>query len=234
MSILASIERLRDFDAALLANTIGYIDPTPAHEIYMGGSIKLMTPNLGPLVGVAVTCKIDASSPNRPGDWAPFWDQMEEIQKIDLPVVWVVQAVGSRPDHECIMGDGMAKCLTSVGCAGAVIDGGIRDVAGIASTGFIAFARGTTVHHTKLTCSDMGEPVEVGGLTISQMEIVHGSEEGVIRIPRTCLEKLPDAAAVMRKVEHDVQSQWRRTDISIPEKRQIAGRMLSENGFVSK
>lgn len=234
MSILASIQRLKDFDSALLANTIGYIDPTPAHQLYMGGSIKLMTPNLGPLVGVAVTCRIDGSSPNRPGDWSPFWEQMEEMQQMDLPIVWVVESNGSRPDHECIMGDGMAKCLTSVGCVGAVIDGGIRDVAGIASTGFVAFARGTVVHHTKLTCSDRGEPVEVGGLTVSQMDIIHGSEEGVIRIPRTCLEELPDAAARMRKAEHDIQSHWRRTDIPIARKRELAAELLSENGFKSR
>ncbi len=234
MSVLASLQRLKDFDAALLANTIGYIDDTPAHEIYMGGSIKLMTPNLGPLVGVAVTCKIDSSTPNRPGDWDPFWEQMEEMQKMDLPVVWVVESNGSRPDHECIMGDGMAKCLTSVGCVGAVIDGGIRDVAGIATTGLVAFARGTTVHHTKLACSDRGEPVSVGGLTISQMDFIHGSEEGVIRIPKSCLEELPDAAGRMRKVEHDVQSHWRRTDLTLKEKRQLTGKIFADNGFGSR
>ena len=56
-------EELREFDTALLANTMGYSDQTPAHEIYMGGSIRSVTPTLGPTAGIAVTCEIDCSSP---------------------------------------------------------------------------------------------------------------------------------------------------------------------------
>ena len=48
----ALLEELADFDTPLLANTIGYIDPTPPERWYMGGAIRSLTPSLGPIVGI--------------------------------------------------------------------------------------------------------------------------------------------------------------------------------------
>ena len=105
------LEQLADFDTALLANTIGYVDPTPPEHYYMGGSIHSVTPTLGPTVGVAVTCEMDSSSPRNKPEIGGYWQQLQQMQDAGVPTVWVVKCVGSRPDHECVNGDGMAKTL---------------------------------------------------------------------------------------------------------------------------
>ena len=115
MSLKTLIQQLGDFDTALIANTIGYIDPTPVHEWYMGGSIASLTPSVGPTVGVAMTCEVDSSSPGNRADFELYYALLEEIRRSEVPVVVVAKAVGARPDHECIIGDGMAKMLHSVG-----------------------------------------------------------------------------------------------------------------------
>src|SRR5215467_3372412 len=99
MELNAVLEGLREFDTALVANTIGYVDPTPAHEYYMAGYIQSVTPSLGPTVGVAATCEIDTSSPGDVHEFDGYLRQLEQIAKTQEPVVWVVKTSGSRPDH---------------------------------------------------------------------------------------------------------------------------------------
>lgn len=226
-----TIEELRDFDTALLANTIGYIDPIPAHEYYMAGEIQSVTPGLGPTVGVAVTCEMDSSSPGGTADTDGFWRQVEEISAMKIPVIWVVKAVGSRPGHECILGDGMAKTLFAAGCVGAVTDGGVRDAIGMASVPFAAYCRGLTIHHTALRVTVINQPVEVGGITISPGDLVHANFEGVIKIPQSCLPTLAQKATQMRAFEHAAHCVMRRTDIAPAEKRKQVGELTAKYGF---
>lgn len=231
MSLTARLQELREFDTALLANTIGYIDSTPPHEYYMGRSIQSVTPTLGPTAGVAVTCEIDSSTPGGKADMDGYWQQVEEISAMGEPAIWVMKAVGSRPDHECMLGDGMAKTLRAAGCVGAVTDGGVRDVAGILSAGLAVYCTGRTIHHCALRIRRVNEPVELGGIEVKPGDVLHANEEGVIRIPAACLEKLAEAATRMRAVEHEVHRLWRRTDVAPAEKRKCSPEIIAKYGF---
>lgn len=226
-----TLRHLLEFDAALLANTIGYIDPTPPEQFYMGGSIQCQTPGIGPMTGIAVTCEIDSSSPGTDFHWEPHYEQLDQMAAMEGPLVWVVKAVGSRPDHECVLGDGMAKMLHAVGCTGVVTDGGLRDVAGFLTIPFHAFSRGRVIHHCGLRVRSINQPVEVGGITIRPGDVIHGSAEGVIRIPPSCLDALPERAAKMRAFEHEAHFVLRQPDIPPRGKRQQVGELLRVYGF---
>jgi len=226
------LESLREFDTALLANTLDYIDRTPPHEFYMSGDIHSVTPSMGPTVGVAVTCKLDTSTPGGEADMDLYWQQLEEINAMDLPVVWVVEAVGSRPDHECMLGDGAAKLLFTAGCVGAVTNGRVRDVPGLLTVPFAVYCRGTVAHHCTLRMKAINVPVSVGGIIVEPGDIVHASAEGVIKLPVASLERLVELAPRHRAVEHEVHALLRRTGLSLAEKRKRIAEIYQENGFV--
>lgn len=227
----SELEELRDFDTALLANTIGYIDRTPAAEFYLSGEIQSVTPALGPTVGIAFTCELDSSTPDNVPETELYWQQLEEMQAGDLPAIWVVKTIGSRPDHECVLGDGMAKTLFSVGCLGAVSNGRVRDIAGLLSTPFAMYCRGKAIHHTALRFTAKNVPVDIGGVLIHPGDVIHASGEGVIRIPPTCVATLAASAVRMRAFEHSAHIALRRTDLTLIEKRRRIGELTTEYGF---
>lgn len=210
----STLEKLREFDTAHLA-----------------GAIQSVTPTLGPTVGVALTCTLDSSTPGNRADTKAYWRQLEEMTAAGIPIVWVVQTVGARPDHECVIGDGMAKTLHAAGCVGLVTNGRVRDVNGLLSTPFAAYCQGTISHHCALRFQDPGEPVEMGGVTIRPGDVIHANAEGIIKIPPTCLDRLPEAAVRMRAFEHDMHRMLRRTDLPPAEKRRRVGAMVAQYGL---
>ena len=225
------LEQLRDFDTALLANTLGYISSTPPHEFYMGGSIRSLTPELGPTVGLAFTCRIDTSTPDGGNDMKLHTEQVQRMSDTQLPAIWMVQTVGSRPDHECVTGDGMAKSLYAAGCLGVITDGYCRDIAGCMSVPFAVHARGTIGHHSALRVVEVDKPVEIGGISITPSDIIHADHEGIIKIPSEDAASLVTHAPRMRAFEHDAHVVLRRTDLAVAEKNERVGKMLAEYSF---
>jgi regulator of RNase E activity RraA len=231
LSLRAILEELSEFDSALLANTLGYIDPTPTHELYMSGEIQSVTPSIAPTVGIAVTAKMDTSTPEGVADAAGYWTQLDQMAAAGVPTVWVVEAVGSRPEHECIIGDGMAKTLRASGCVGLVTNGRVRDVSGLLTTPFAAYCRGVCIHHCALRVTAINVPVNVGGLTVLPGDVIHANHEGVIRVPKSALEKLPAMATKMRAFEHDAHRLLRRTDLTNAQKKAGVVALVGSYGF---
>jgi len=227
------LQQLAEYDTALLANLLNFVDPTPTHLLYMSSEIQSLIPDIGPTVGVAVTCELDSSTPNdeADGDAEAFWTQLTEMESMTVPSVWVVRCVGSRPKHECIMGDGMGKALVAAGCLGAVTNGGVRDLPGLRSIGFGAYGAGVTIHHCNLRIHSTGEPVEIGGLPVHQGDILHAGAEGVIRIPLAAAPALLQHAPSYRAFEHEAHQLLRRTDVKAATKRVMLDEIIQNYGF---
>ena len=125
----------------------------------------------------------------------------------------------------------MAKTLHAAGCIAVVTDGGARDLHAFPSIPFAAYGTGKTIHHCPIHFRRTNQPINVGGITIRPGDLIHANAEGVIRIPGSCIEKLPERALAMRAFEQDAHRHLRRTDLTAGQKRDLVASLVGKYGF---
>jgi regulator of RNase E activity RraA len=121
---------------------------------------------------------------------------------VDSVYVMVVE------DGEDIAGMGglMGTAMLARGYAGAVIDGGVRDVAYLRKIGFPVYATGvvpsTSVHHYRFSGSQI--PVSCDGVVVNAGDIVTADSDGIVVVPRAEADKVLALAQQMDFKEHSM------------------------------
>src|SRR5579872_1336567 len=111
-------------------------------------------------------------------------------------------------DGEDIAGMGglMGTAMASRGYAGAVIDGGVRDVAYLRKIGFPVFATGivpsTSVHHYRFAGAQI--PLVCNGVPVNPGDIVAADSDGVVVVPRVQAQAVLTLAQQMDYKEHSM------------------------------
>jgi len=111
-------------------------------------------------------------------------------------------------DGEDIAGMGglMGTAMSARGYAGAVIDGGVRDVAYLRKIGFPVYATGivpsTSVHHYRFAGSQI--PIVCDGVTVNAGDIVAADSDGVVVVPRAEAQQVLALAQQMDFKEHSM------------------------------
>jgi regulator of RNase E activity RraA len=104
------------------------------------------------------------------------------------------------------MGGLMGTAMAARGYAGAVIDGGVRDVAYLRKIGFPVYATGivpsTSIHHYRFGGAQIA--VQCGGVTVNAGDIVVADSDGVAVVPRARAQEVLDLAEQMDFKEHSM------------------------------
>lgn len=131
-------------------------------------------------------------------DWRLRFTAAELAQRDDVIVI-----VSGSAEHACF-GDVTATRWKARGIGGVVVDGAVRDVAGLRVLEFPAFARKVTprtFHHP--AGADHGAvnvPVACGGVVVYPGDLVVGDDDGVVVIPRAaCADVVRTAIEYMAK-----------------------------------
>ena len=151
----SELNALRQIDTPTIANAIEPFKVRSDTDGFMGWDIRCMFPELGVMVGYAVTATLDTTTHGRVHDKEARLKCFEAIHNSPKPVVLVLKDVGPKPLHGCHFGDGLTTVAQRLGAIGLVTDGGVRDVDTVREMGFHYFAPGMVPH---TATSDFSKP----------------------------------------------------------------------------
>ena len=177
-------------------------------------------PEMGPMVGYAITVKIQPSNSQWPSKNPNCWAQYREyVASIPGPKIVIVQDMDKPTYVGSYWGEVNSNTHRALGCVGTITDGCIRDVDEMKNAGFKAISAGFCVGHAYSVPVEWNCEVEVFGCKIKPGDLVHADKHGFLVIPPEDQERLLDAAVFMDNNE---------CNTVIPAARNITGKSTRE------
>src|SRR5882672_4447208 len=193
----ALIEEFRRVEVASVSDALEQIT----------GKRMYMTHRMQPIftakfAGFARTVQLKKDEGNK--DPEALSGMLEAIDQGSTDSVYVM----ALEDGEDIAGMGglMGTAMAARGYAGAVIDGGVRDVAYLRKIGFPVFATGivpsTSVHHYRFAGAQI--PLVCNGVPVTPGDIVVADSDGVAVVPKEQAQAVLSLAQQMDFKEHSM------------------------------
>ena len=116
-------------------------------------------------------------------DDRPYEKELLAVDSCQPDDVLIAAAQGSM--RSGIWGELLSTAAVNRGCAGAVIDGAIRDVRQMKAMGFPVFARATSIYDSKhrQRVVDFDVPIEIDGVRFSPGDLIFADVDGVVVVP---------------------------------------------------
>ena len=177
------IDALRKISSPSVANAIETFKVRPRNQGQMSSDIKTLFPEMGPLVGYAVTAVIRAEPEPMEGHRASTFGWWDYVLSIPAPRVVVVHDLDEPRGQGAQWGEVQANIHKALGCAGVITDGSVRDLDEVRGLGFQFAAAHVSVSHAYVHMVDFGLPIKVGGLWVKPGDLLHADHHGVVEHP---------------------------------------------------
>ena len=197
---LSQLQELGQIQSCAIANAIETFNIRPRNEGFMAPAVRSIFPDLGNMVGYAVTGVISASSPPSPHMRISRDEWVDYVLTVPQPRVIVLKDLDYPNVIGSYWGEVQSNVHKAIGCVGTVTDGGVRDLDEMRELGFFAFATEVMVSHAYVHMVEYGVPITVGGMTVSPGDIIMGDKHGVLNIPKEVAPEIPSA---VKKIEED-------------------------------
>jgi regulator of RNase E activity RraA len=155
-------------------------------------------PQMGPMVGYAVTLVIEPSNSRHPTSLPNAWSEYRRyLSAVPGPKIAVVQDLDRPRVIGSFWGEVNSNTHRALGCVGTITDGAIRDLDEMTNAGFKALARRLCVGHAYSCPVRWGCSVEVFGQRIEPGQLIHADKHGFLAIPSEDVPRVLEAARFM-------------------------------------
>jgi regulator of RNase E activity RraA len=211
------INAFKEFDSATVFNAMVLKLGLPNEE-YTDHTIRCLLPELGPVVGFAVTTEVTTNDPDSSRiDWPDYYELLERSAG---PLVAVMKDVDSRPGRGASFGDGMATLHKRLGVVGALVEGTVRDLPGIRKVGLPMWAWGTVPGHGVFNLTRFNTPITIGQLRIRPGDLILADSDGCVRIPTDHAAEILRLAGEVRAKEAAIFDFYKSPDFTVQKMRE--------------
>jgi regulator of RNase E activity RraA len=197
---LSDSELIAEFRRVEVASVSDAIEQITGKRMYM--SHRMQPIFTAKFAGFARTVQLKKDEGNK--DPEALTGMLEAIDQGSTNSVYVMALEGG--EDIAGMGGLMGTAMAARGYAGAVIDGGVRDVAYLRKIGFPVFATGivpsTSVHHYRFAGAQI--PLVCNGVPVNPGDIVVADSDGVAVVPRAQAQPVLSMAQQMDFKEHSM------------------------------
>lgn len=201
----AQLAELRRYNSPTISNAIELFKVRPRHTGYLPHHIRCLLPDLGVMLGYAVTAQTRAL-PAHEGEMPPkggdiLADYLRYVASVPGPKVAVGEDLDITPGIGAQFGEVTALIHKKLGCVGHITSGCPRDLDEVAALGFHLFGLNPCVSHAYVRLVDFGKPVRIAGVEIRPGDLLHGDKHGVCVIPHEIADKVAEACARIEAIE---------------------------------
>jgi 4-hydroxy-4-methyl-2-oxoglutarate aldolase len=192
----------------------------PAADAFNLEETRDFMPQMGPMVGYAVTVVIEPSNKAHRDANPNAWDEYRRyVAGIPGPKIVCIQDLDKPRTIGSFWGEVSSNMHRALGCVGTIVDGAIRDVDEMTNAGFKALARRLCVGHAHVHPVRWNCEVEVFGRKVSPGDLIHADKHGFIVLSPEEEPMILEAARFMDANE---------CQTVIPAARSAAGRSTEE------
>jgi regulator of RNase E activity RraA len=194
------IDELKQFNTPTISNAIELFNIRQRHLGFLPHRIRCLFPDLGPIIGYAVTSQTRASfSPEKEPDLTS--DYFRYVASVPGPKVAIAEDLDEPAGLGAQFGEVTATIHKKLGCVGHVTSGCPRDLDEVRALGFQLFGLNPCVSHAYVRLVSFGKPIKVAGVDVSPGDLVHADKHGVCIIPPEVAPKLAEACREVERLE---------------------------------